>query len=48
MKKAIIYWFSEAEGGRKKPPAGTGYYPTIVLEDGSNVCLKKAWKSVCS
>ncbi len=35
MKKAIIYWFLEAEGGRTSPPAGTEYYPTIELEDGS-------------
>ena len=28
MKKAIIFWFSEAEGGRGKPPAGEEYYPT--------------------
>ena len=39
MKKAIIYWFSEEEGGRKKPPAGTEYYPTIELEDGSTWSL---------
>lgn len=39
MKKTIIYWFSEAEGGRKKPPTGTEYYPTIVLEDGSTWSL---------
>ena len=36
MKKAIIYWFSEAEGGRKVPPIGTVYYPTTdILEDGN-------------
>ncbi|MCM1560831.1 MAG: hypothetical protein NC123_15020 [Butyrivibrio sp.] len=39
MKRAIIYWFSEAEGGRKKPPTGTEYYPTIVLENGSTWSL---------
>ena len=39
MKKAIIYWFSEEEGGRKKPPAGTAYYPTIELDDGSTWSL---------
>ena len=38
MKKAVIYWFSE-EGGRKKPPAGAEYYPTIELEDGSTWSL---------
>ena len=35
IKKAMIYWFSEAEGGRKKPPEGMEYYPTVELEDGS-------------
>lgn len=39
MKKAIIFWFSEAEGGRRKPPAGEEYYPTIELEDGSTWSL---------
>lgn len=39
MKKAVIYWFSEAGGGRKKPPTGTEYYPTIELEDGSTWSL---------
>lgn len=39
MKKAVIYWFSEAEGGRKKPPTGTEYYPTIELEDESTWSL---------
>jgi len=36
IKKAVIYWFSEADGGRKAPPMGTEYYPTTeILEDGS-------------
>lgn len=35
MKKAIIFWLTEAEGGRKKPPMGAEYYPTIQLDDGS-------------
>lgn len=36
MKKAIIYWLPEAEGGRKYPPIGDEYYPnTEILEDGS-------------
>lgn len=39
MKKAVIYWFSEVEGGRKKPPTGTEYYPTIELEDESTWSL---------
>ncbi len=39
MKKAIIYWFTEEEGGRKKPPTGTEYYPTIELEDRSTWSL---------
>lgn len=39
MKKAVIYWFSEAEGGRKKPPTGTEYYPTVELEDESTWSL---------
>ncbi len=39
MKKAVIYWFSEAEGGRKKPPTGAEYYPTVVLEDESTWSL---------
>lgn len=34
MKKAIIYWISEEEGGRKRPPIGTEYYPTIQMENG--------------
>lgn len=34
-KEAMIYWFSEAEGGRKESPAEEKYYPTIELEDGS-------------
>ena len=34
-KEAVIYWLSEAEGGRKEPPAEEKYYPTIELEDGS-------------
>ena len=32
-KEAVIYWFSEAEGGRKEPPAEEEYCPTIELED---------------
>lgn len=34
-KEAVIYWFSEAEGGRKEPPVEGEYCPTIELEDGS-------------
>ena len=34
LKKAIIYWFSEEEGGKKILPQGTEYYPHIELEDG--------------
>lgn len=37
--KAIIYWFSEEDGGRKKPPTGEEYYPTTELEDGSTWSL---------
>ena len=33
MKKAMIFWFSEDDGGRKTPPKGAEYYPTIELED---------------
>lgn len=40
MKKAIIIWFPEEEGGRKQPPRGPGYYyPTTVLKDGSTWSL---------
>lgn len=39
LKRAIIYWFSEEDGGRKKPPQGTEYYPTTKLEDGSTWSL---------
>lgn len=35
MKKAMIFWFSEEDGGRKIPPKGAEYHPTIELEDGS-------------
>ena len=38
-KEAVIYWFSEAEGGRKEPPAKGDYCPTIELEDGSTEIL---------
>ncbi|MGE8036301.1 hypothetical protein [Lysinibacillus sp. NPDC093692] len=37
MKKAIIYWFSETEGGRKAPPKGTEYYPTTEILDDGNI-----------
>ena len=33
MKKAIIYWISEEEGGRKRTPIGTEYYPTIQMKN---------------
>lgn len=39
MKKAIIYWISEEEGGRKRPPIGTEYYPTIQMENGDTWSL---------
>lgn len=38
-KEAVIYWLSEAEGGRKTLPAEEKYYPTIELEDGSTEML---------
>ncbi len=31
----MVYWLSEAEGGRKEFPAAEEYCPTIELEDGS-------------
>ncbi len=39
MKKAIIYWISEEEGGRKRPPIGTEYYPTIQMKNGDTWSL---------
>lgn len=38
-EKAIIYWISEEEGGRKRPPIGTEYYPTIQMENGDTWSL---------
>ncbi|WP_107924718.1 hypothetical protein [Lysinibacillus parviboronicapiens] len=37
MKKAIIYWFSEAEGGRKARPTGTEYHLTTEILEGGNI-----------
>ena len=34
-KEAVIYWLSEAEGGRKEPPAEDTYTAVIEQEDGS-------------
>lgn len=33
-REALVEWLSEAEGGRKEPPAEEEYNPVIELEDG--------------
>lgn len=38
-KEAVIYWFSEAEGGKAEPPAKEEYTSVLPLEDGKTCYL---------
>lgn len=38
-KEAVIYWFSEAEGGKAEPPAKEDYTSVIQLEEGKTCYL---------